>query len=228
MAPSEWDAKCLCSLVTFLRPLTKPPAAPARLVAPDILARARAGDRASFALLVEQCYPRAMRFATHMLGDARDAEEAVQDSFVRVHRHLARFHDDAAFEPWFFRILGNRCRTLAKQRRRHDPLVFDDSAAEHHAVAPVELPDDSFARALQHALATLPAPQREAFLLRHVDDLDYDEMMTVTGAQGSTLRMRVKRAIDALRTQLTTVPRATASTDNPSAPRNALTSRTAP
>ncbi|MCC6243274.1 MAG: RNA polymerase sigma factor [Gemmatimonadaceae bacterium] len=183
--------------------MTKPPAASARLVAPDILARARAGDRASFAQLVEQSYPRALRFATHMLGDARDAEEAVQDTFVRVHRHLARFNDDAAFEPWFFRILGNRCRTLAKTRRRHDPLVFDEQLAEHHAVAPADLPDDHFARELQRALATLPPTQREAFLLRHVDDMDYDEMTTITGAQGSTLRMRVKRAIDTLREQLT-------------------------
>jgi RNA polymerase sigma-70 factor (ECF subfamily) len=63
-------------------------------------------------------------------------------------------------------------------------------------------PDDELARDVYRVLAELPADQREAFLLRHVNDMDYEEMMLVTGARGSTLRMRVKRAVDTLRSKL--------------------------
>jgi RNA polymerase sigma-70 factor (ECF subfamily) len=169
-----------------------------------VLQQAQQGDRASFARLVEHYYPRALRFAMQMLRRREDAEEAVQDTFLRVHDHLAGFRDDAPFDPWFFRILGNRCRTLLAKRKRHyDTIdygdvpydVTDDRAAD-------EPPDDGFARDVHRALATLPAEQREAFLLRHVNDMDYEEMTIVTGAKGSTLRMRVKRAIDTLRVRL--------------------------
>lgn len=168
-----------------------------------ILDAARQGDRASFALLVEHYYPRALRFALHMLGTREDAEEAVQDAFIRVHDHLSRFHEHAAFEPWFFRILGNRCRTLAAKRKRHHSLVEYGAPLPEMAVEPdADTTDDGFARDVQRALADLPAEQREAFLLRHVNDMEYEEMTVVTGARGSTLRMRVKRAVDALRTRL--------------------------
>ncbi len=169
-----------------------------------VLQQARQGDRASFARLVEHYYPRALRFAMQMLRRREDAQEAVQDTFLRVHDHLPRFRDDAPFDPWFFRILGNRCRTMLAKRKRHletfeygdlphDVGVdgFDDEAI-----------DDSVRREVYRALATLPPDQREAFLLRHVNDMDYEEMTIVTGAKGSTLRMRVKRAIDTLRVRL--------------------------
>jgi len=170
---------------------------------PGILRKAQQGDRDSFALLVESYYPRALRFAMQMLGRREDAEEAVQDAFVRVHDNLARFREDAPFDPWFFRILGNRCRTLAAKRNRHHELIDYgdlpvDAASED---APYE-PDPAFTRHVYRVLAELPAEQREAFLLHHVNDLDYEEMTIVTGAKGSTLRMRVKRAIDALRVRL--------------------------
>lgn len=171
---------------------------------PGILRKAQQGDRASFALLVESYYPRALRFALQMLGTREDAEEAVQDAFIRVHDHLARFREDAPFDPWFFRILGNRCRTIAEKRKRHQDVIdyrvpLPDAAAD--AETP-DGPDEALTREVYRALADLPADQREAFLLRHVNDMDYEEMTIVTGARGSTLRMRVKRAMDALRVRL--------------------------
>lgn len=170
---------------------------------PDVLRKAQQGDRHSFALLVESYYPRALRFALQMLHTREDAEEAVQDAFLRVHDHLARFRLDAAFDPWFFRILGNRCRTLAVKRKRHHELIeYSTTLPDVGSDADHTVPDEAFARDVNRALADLPAEQREAFLLRHVNDLDYEEMTIVTGARASTLRMRVKRAVDALRVRL--------------------------
>ncbi len=167
---------------------------------PEILRKAQQGDRDSFAMLVESYYPRALRFAIQMLSRREDAEEAVQDAFLRVHDNLARFREDAPFDPWFFRILGNRCRTLASKRKRHHDIIdYGELPIDAAGEADPEAPDPAFTRQLHHALAALPAEQREAFLLHHVNDMDYEEMTIVTGAKGSTLRMRVKRAIDTLR-----------------------------
>ncbi|BAH40940.1 RNA polymerase ECF-type sigma factor [Gemmatimonas aurantiaca T-27] len=168
-----------------------------------VLQQARHGDRASFARLVEHYYPRALRFALQMLHHREDAEEAVQDAFLRVHDNLARFREDAPFDPWFFRILGNRCRTLmAKRKRHHETFEYGDVPVDAASDAETDIPDEGFVRDVHQALAQLPPEQREAFLLRHVNDMDYEEMTIVTGAKGSTLRMRVKRAIDTLRVVL--------------------------
>ncbi|MDX2184093.1 MAG: RNA polymerase sigma factor [Gemmatimonadaceae bacterium] len=166
-----------------------------------LVGAARRGDRAAFAVLVERYYPRALRFASRMLGDPLDAEEAVQDAWVRVHGALPRFVDGAAFEPWFFRILANRCRTSSGKRARYVTVVVTADVVPDSA-APVA-PDDSWRDEVQRALAQLPAEQREAFLLRHVEDLSYEEIAEATGIGLSAARMRVKRACDALRLQLT-------------------------
>ncbi len=141
-----------------------------------------------------------MRYARYMLGDEEDAEEAVQDTFIRVYDHLEQFRPDARFEPWLFRILANRCRTVRARRRRRESLVI---TGELPAVA-MEEPEETqdLLEEVEAALEELPTEQREAFLLRHVEDLSYEDMAVITGVRLSALRMRVKRACDTLRIRL--------------------------
>ena len=159
---------------------------------------ARSGDVRAFATLVETYYARCLRFALHMLANRDDAEEAVQDTFIRVHRALPRYEEREAFEPWLFRILANRCRTAGGRARRHADVVEYGDVPERPSP---DRADDAFAwrEAIQGALATLPREQREAFLMRHVEDLSYEDMSIATGARVSALKMRVKRACDTLR-----------------------------
>jgi RNA polymerase sigma-70 factor (ECF subfamily) len=141
-----------------------------------------------------------LRFAGNMGLGREDAEEAVQDALVRAHGALDRFDTDAPFEPWLFRILANCCRTAHGRGRWWRRLRAD--APLDLAPARDTTPDAEWSEEIRRALDTLPREQREAFLLRHVDGMDYDAMMTVTGAGLSALKMRVKRACDALRAQL--------------------------
>jgi RNA polymerase sigma-70 factor (ECF subfamily) len=172
------------------------------------LREARDGDVRAFATIVERYYPRALRFALHMLGSRLDAEEAVQDAFVRLHRAFPTYREQDAFDPWFFRILGNRCRTAGARVRRHAevveygdvPDVADGASGARHDAAL------AWREEIERALRTLPVDQREAFLMRHVESLSYEDMSEATGAGVSALKMRVKRACDALRERLTEVP----------------------
>ena len=137
---------------------------------PEIPRRAKRGDRQAFAQLVDYFYPRGLRFAQQMLGNAQDAEEALQDTFVRVYDNLSKFREDSRFEPWLFRILANRCRTLAAKQQRHYAVVeYGDLPID--AAAEGETRDEWTAE-VYGALDRLPAEQREAFLLRHVAVLD--------------------------------------------------------
>ena len=159
---------------------------------------ARSGDVRAFATLVEMYYARCLRFALHMLANRDDAEEAVQDTFIRVHRALPKYEEREAFDPWLFRILANRCRTAGGRARRHADVMEYGALPERPTT---NAADEAFAwrEAIQRALAVLPRDQREAFLMRHVEDLSYEDMSVVTGARVSALKMRVKRACDTLR-----------------------------
>jgi len=157
------------------------------------------GDTRAFTELVDRHAPACLRFATRMLGDRADAEEAAQESFLRAHRALANYDRRLPFRMWLFAILVNRCRTAMAQRgRRERRLVVDTDA-----LALSFVPDESRALELRSeiewAVAALSAEQREAFLLRHVEELSYEEISQTTGAGVSALKMRVKRATERLR-----------------------------
>ena len=166
----------------------------------DLVRRVRSGDSASFAVLVERHYPRCLRYGLRMLGDRSDAEEAVQDAFVRAHRSLDRYEDRQAFGAWLFRILVNRCRTAgARRARREETFVRFDSVDEgdfggHH---------DGYGTEVQVALMQLDEPSREALLLKYVEEWGYDDISALTGDGVSALKMRVKRARERLRELLT-------------------------
>ena len=165
---------------------------------------ARAGDVRAFATLVDMYYARCLRFAMHMLSSRADAEEAVQDTFVRVYRALPSYREQDSFEPWLFRILGNRCRTAGARQRRHAEVVEYGDVPER-AMAARQDTDFGWREEIDRALKSLPTEQREAFLMRHVEGMSYEDMGAATGAGLSALKMRVKRACDALRVRLTEV-----------------------
>lgn len=180
---------------------------PGSSVDPTLPLRAKSGDRQAFAQLVDAMYPRSLRFALHMVGNREDAEEAVQDTFVRVYHNLGRFRDDARFEPWLFRILANRCRSLIVKRKRHSVLIQYGEVPDRAAAVSNGVDDRDWTEEINAILVTLPAEQREAFLLRHVEDMAYEDIAAVTGVGLSALRMRVKRACDVLRARLSEVIR---------------------
>jgi RNA polymerase sigma-70 factor (ECF subfamily) len=169
-----------------------------------IVHAARGGDVRAFASLVDMYYARCLRFALHMLSSRSDAEEAVQDTFVRVYRALPSYREQDAFEPWLFRILGNRCRTAGARERRHAEVLEYGDVPERATAARHDT-EIAWREEIELALRSLPAEQREAFLMRHVEGMSYEDMSAATGAGLSALKMRVKRACDAMRIRLSEV-----------------------
>lgn len=158
------------------------------------------GNREAFSLLVDRYHARCLRIATHVLGDTDDAEDAVQETFVRAFRHLGSYRERDRFSAWLFRILINQCRTRASREARY--VRFDAERYEADCDG-VPGPDSFDHRAeLAHALAQLNPQQREAVVLRFADELTYEEISAVTGVRISALKMRVKRACTRLRALL--------------------------
>jgi RNA polymerase sigma-70 factor (ECF subfamily) len=166
-----------------------------------LIVRILDGDRESFGVLVDRYHEDCRRLATRLLGNRDDAEDAVQETFLRAFRGLGGYRERERFRAWLYRILVNRCRTIAGRRARHEARFVSDPEPDRHA-ADRPGADGELRDALQAALETLPDPLREAVLLKHGEGLDYEEMSRITGAGVSALKMRVKRACEALRPRL--------------------------
>lgn len=173
----------------------------------SLVRRVVAGDTRAYADLVARYRNRLGRYAVRMLGDRADAEEALQDVFVRAYRSLPRC-DPERFGGWLFGILVNRCRTVgARGAWRRRMFVHREDV---EAAGAVQHPAEQMAwrDAIERALEQLAPAYREAFLLKHVEELEYDELARLTGASVSALKMRVKRAREQLRDALQEVERA--------------------
>jgi len=172
-----------------------------------VVRRVLAGDAEAFALLVDAHYERSLRLAMHIVGTREDAEDVVQDTFLRAYRHLERYEERERFAAWLTRILVNQCRT-ALARRRRSALPAAGASWMRDESDRDENPAEDAARAaeLASALARLDPRQREAVALRFGAELSYDEMAAVTGAGVSALKMRVRRACARLRELLEGAP----------------------
>ena len=188
-------------------------------VAVDVKALQAAGRldaaRDRFAELVTRHQRRAVRIAMHYLRDAADADEAVQDAFVKSYTHLGTFREELPFEIWFTRILINGCLDRLKGRRRRErwiaPPQLDPSGNERDPAEylPSRGPSpedqvlaDERRRRLKAALGELPERQRLVFMLSHFDGRSSREVSTMTGLNESTVRVHLFRAIRRLRAVL--------------------------
>ncbi len=156
------------------------------------------GDPRAFTILVDRHLQPCLRFATRMLGGRHDAEDVTQEALLRAYRALATYDPAGSFRTWLFAILVNRCRTSLLQRSRYVRRVVTDEDAMRIAVSGDDAAATELRIEIERALALLEPDQREAFLLKHVEQLGYDEMAAVTGAGVSALKMRVKRACERL------------------------------
>jgi RNA polymerase sigma-70 factor, ECF subfamily len=165
----------------------------------EAVRRVLGGDVDAFTGLVDRYYERCARFAVRMLGNRDDAEDAVQATFMRAYKALNRYQDRDKFSAWLYRILVNQCRSLAARRSHRERVFVREESLLHSAPSAGEGWAGESEEWVQRVLAELDPLLREAFLLKYLEELSYEEMSALTGVGVSALKMRVKRACDRLR-----------------------------
>jgi RNA polymerase sigma-70 factor (ECF subfamily) len=170
--------------------------------------------RERFAEVVARHQRRASRIAYHYLRDTAEADEAVQDAFIKAYSHLASFREELPFEVWFTRILVNGCLDRIKARTRRERWIVsmpETSGTERdlaermpgHGPSPEDqLLAKERRERLAEALAELPERQRSVFMLSHYEGCTSREVSAITGLNESTVRVHLFRAIRKLRSLL--------------------------
>lgn len=172
----------------------------------NLPARVRAGDMAAFGDLVRIHQPFAFRLAVRLLCSEDDAEDAVQEAFVRVWRNIDRYDPAARFTTWLYRIVTNLCldRLRKRKRERH---VSDSPGTEgegqacdldiEHAASTADL-----VRIIRRIAGDLPETQRLVFTLRDLHDLSIEEVRRITGLSEASIKTNLHYARRALRTRM--------------------------
>jgi RNA polymerase sigma-70 factor (ECF subfamily) len=174
------------------------------IVDPDaeLVARVGRGDRAAAQLLMRRHLPKMLGLARRMLSDSVEAEDAVQDAFMRLWTHAARWRPgQAKFETWLYRVTLNKCF----DRLRRQPSVPLDVAPE--VADPAPAPDESLenatlSRQIGDALQALPDRQRAAIQLCHYQDCGNIEAAEILGISVEALESLLSRGRRTLRARL--------------------------
>ena len=173
-----------------------------------VLARARQGDSEAFRSLVEQHSRRAFQLAYRITGNEQDAEDVVQESFIRAYRQLNRFEARAHFGTWLHRIVANCSVDLIRSRRaRFDHASTDDLPVNAQPETDHPNPERLAAsaqieRKVAAAMAALSPLERAAFTLRHYEGRSIAEIGRTLGLGTSATKHSVFRAVRKLRAAL--------------------------
>ena len=168
----------------------------------DLILHFKAGQRQAFNALVWRWQGRLYRFALRYSGDAEDARDLCQQSFIRAYRQLHRLRDPERFSTWLYQIAANLCRDHLRQRVQHVSLdAYEETSDRPHPALSqaadmdkVELRD-----LLNRALQTLPEEQRVVVVLKEYEGLKFREIAEVLDAPVNTVKSRLYYGLKALR-----------------------------
>ncbi len=168
----------------------------------ELIERFQKGDREAFEQIVERYKDQLLNFAYRFLGSRQEAEDVVQDTFLRVYRNRKAYRRVARFSTWIYTIAGNLAKTELRKRKRRKLFSISDLGFEEKDYEISDLtynPEDDVEGTLkeeiiQKEIQRLPPKFREVIILRDVQGLSYEEIALILKIPIGTVKSRVNRA----------------------------------
>jgi len=168
----------------------------------DLLRRVQQGDTVAFSNLVERYRDRLMNVIGRMPISREEAEDIVQETFVRVYQHRDSFDFKHCFSTWLYTIALNLARNELRKKKRYKFVdIFDLQNKEVEVAVDAKIPSN-LGPAIESAVASLPEKYKTAFLLRDIDEVSYEEIARILSVPLGTVKSRVNRARSILRDKL--------------------------
>lgn len=185
----------------------QPVAAPPTLSDEEVVARVLAGDSSLFEILMRRYNQRLFRVARGILADDAEAEDVMQEAYVRAFRELVNFRGEARFSTWLTRIACHEALARARKRRRLVPISAVGGGEPPDPPAATlgperELENRELQAVLRDAVEVLPDPLRSVFCLREIEGLSTEETADALGLTVENVRVRLHRAKRSLRQSL--------------------------
>jgi len=179
----------------------------------DLVRQTLCGNTSAYNGLVMRYQRQVYNLAYRMLGNAEDAGDLVQDTFLRAYGALASFRQDASFLTWLYKIASNLCIDQLRSRKARSALSLDveleegrEPAADSRSCGPEELAiRDSVQEVVQRAISNLPEKYRVVVVMRHLQDMSVEEIANVLEMPTGTVKTHLFRAREMLRGRLRSV-----------------------
>jgi RNA polymerase sigma-70 factor (ECF subfamily) len=178
-----------------------------------LVERVQAGERQAFDLLVVKYQRRLMRLVSRIVHDPAEAEDVVQETFIKAYRAIRHFRGDSAFYTWLYRIGINTAKNFLASQSRRTPTSTENDAEQAEAFDSGEqlrdintpesvLASQQIARTVNAAMDALPLDLRTAIVLREIEGLSYEEIADIMACPIGTVRSRIFRARDVIAERL--------------------------
>jgi RNA polymerase sigma-70 factor (ECF subfamily) len=165
----------------------------------ELMAAYAAGDKSAFHELFRRTAPMLLRVARRKLGEAADADDAVQQTFLQVHRARDDFEPGMKWRPWIVTITLNLCRDALRRRGRWQMTDVDDVPLTAPDVVGTARDAADEATRVRQAVARLPADQREVIELHWFEEMAFNDIAQIVGAKPGAVRVRAHRGYEKLR-----------------------------
>lgn len=176
----------------------------------------KGGNKTAFDGLVLKYKDMVFNLCYRFLGDYQDANDTAQDTFIKAYKTLKRFRAESSFSTWIYRIAVNTCKNKVKSlehRYRKQTRSLDNPGtagndnllieiADESLSPPIELEKKERSILIQKAIKSMPKAKKEIIILRDMEGLSYEEIMTITGLTLGTVKSKIARARSDLREKL--------------------------
>lgn len=167
-----------------------------------LLQKAKAGDLAAFEQIIVLHERRVYQTALRLLRNIDDAQDASQEVFLRLHKHLRRFDEERQFHSWIYRIVLNVCRDLNRRREKHAAIPLEEATTPLGLTQPKSSPESPFEiasrqqqrRLIAESLETLSEKERAALVLRDLEGLATAEVAKILSSSEGTVRSQISTA----------------------------------
>jgi RNA polymerase sigma-70 factor (ECF subfamily) len=182
----------------------------------ELISAFRGGNKAAFDGLVLKYRDKVFNLCYRFLGDYQDANDSAQDTFIKAYKALKGFRAESSFSTWIYRIAVNTCKNKLKStdhRSRKLTQRLDNPGTAGNDGLSMEIADESLSPTMalekkertiliQKAINSLPKAKKVMIILRDMEGLSYDEIMTITGLRLGTVKSKIARARSDLREAL--------------------------
>ncbi|PAB61399.1 RNA polymerase subunit sigma-24 [Anaeromicrobium sediminis] len=171
----------------------------------SLIKKCQSGDVESFELLIKDYEKRAFNIAYRMLGNVEDANDATQEAFIKIYKHINKFKGDSSFSTWLYRIVTNTCLDILRKNKNKKTLSYDNPTETEEGTIKREFVDhktntektverEMVKKELHECINSLGDSHKTAIILRDINGFSYKEIAHILSCSEGTVKSKINRA----------------------------------
>jgi len=161
------------------------------------------GDINLYEIIIKHFQQQLVHYCYHMLGNVQEAEDAVQDSFIKAYEKIESYNNSISFSAWLYKITYHRCLNIIRRKKLVSFIPFVEETNVGTTAIETRVEENDFSRTFAHALKKLSSSDKSILILRVLEEKSFEEIGKILNMKSATVRKRYERSKKKLRLILT-------------------------